>query len=82
MTFVAGLICKALSLGKCPVLGDTLSVLSQDFISINASNLRGFGGVTNFVFSPQLTVLQMLSNTRNASLKSNMDRVVALLWSI
>jgi len=45
--FVAGLICKALSLGKCPVLGETLSVSFQDFISINASNLRAFGALHN-----------------------------------
>jgi len=37
---------------------------------------------TNIVFRLQLTVLQLLSTTRNASPKINMDRVVALLWSI
>jgi len=47
--FVADLICKALSLGKSPVLGETLSVSSQNFISISASNLKGFGGVTRGV---------------------------------
>ena len=37
---------------------------------------------TNIVFSLWLTVLEMLSTTSNASTNVNMDRVVALLWSI
>ena len=46
MTFVTGLICKALSLGKMSNFrGDSVRFVPE-FISINASNLRGFGGVT------------------------------------
>jgi len=42
----AGLICKALSLGKMSNFrGDSVRFVPE-FISINASNLRGFGDVT------------------------------------
>ena len=36
----------------------------------------------NLVFSPQLTVLQMLSTTCNARPNVHMDRIISLLWSI
>jgi len=38
--------CKVLSLGYVPVLGEPLSVLLQDLISINISNPKGIGGIT------------------------------------
>ena len=39
--------CKVLSLGYVSVLGETLSVLLQHLISINVSNPKGVGGITD-----------------------------------